>query len=669
MGNSYNQASNQLTTYEHTSSQRSERDEESLESFYKLGDTTKMKSKMRISVVILAALLCVVMAGKVFAQIELPEIQIRTFNSEKFPQVSLVFDLHDNNGAPILDLTLPQVTLQEDGQLREVTTLTNRVNDDLVISLALVIDVSASSEGQPLKNAIQATNYLLNNLNDSDKVAFVAVRPEVSVDLEKLNLEYEVGFTTDHNKIRNVVNFLEIQGEQTALYNAMFKAVKLTAAENRTKRAVIVMTDGRDFSTNSAITNDDPILEANRNGIPIFTIGLGQPRDEQYLQRVAARTGGTFQPTNNPQELGRLFDEVLQSLKQEYILTYQSGLLARDQVEHLLTLSIDTRGTSVSDDLYFNLLSGKFKINLSPTPTLTSTSTPTATSTSIAKTTPTVRVIQQKEVMPPTQVAIVTETVVPTHTPIPSKSLSNSSPSIKAISNTTLQDKSYLDRIRENPLPVIVVVVIILLFMLALIIFMILQKRLKNKQRQRASGFDSDPSIEPSVTKYNLTMEKTELTELKPQKDSDDDLIHPTVKEQSIDSKNPLTENHASQQEANSSDGSLKKKVLSSNSQGTSPRIIQISNEQYFEISNDHFFIGRHPKSDILLMDETVSARHAVIIHSQNKILIQDVGSTNGTFINGEQIEGRRELKDGDNLHFGKVEMIYRAPKDKSEEP
>ena len=198
---------------------------------------------------------------------------------------------------------------------------------------------------------------------------------------------------------------------------------------------------------------------------------------------------------------------------------------------------------------------------------------------------------------------------------------------------------------------------------------MILQKRLKNKQRQRASGFDSDLSIEPSVTKYNLTMEKTEQTELKPQKDSDDDLIHPTVKEQSIDSKNPLTENHASQQEANSSDGSLKKKVLSSNSQGTSPRIIQISNEQYFEISNDHFFIGRHPKSDILLMDETVSARHAVIIHSQNKILIQDIGSTNGTFINGEQIEGRRELKDGDNLHFGKVEMIYRAPKDKSEEP
>ncbi|MGB0385412.1 MAG: FHA domain-containing protein [Ardenticatenaceae bacterium] len=614
-----------------------------------------MKWKMRKSVV-LAALLCVVMAGRISSQIA--NIQIHALNNDKFPQIDVVFDLRDNNGGPIDDLRLQQITVEEDGVPRKLTNLTSRVNDDVVISLALVIDVSGSSEGEPLKNAIQATNNLLDELDNMDRVAFVAVRPQVPINPAQLDPQHEVGFTTNRNKIRKAVNFLQIQGEQTALYNAMFKAVKLTAAENITKRAVIVMTDGRDF-TNSVVTANDPITEANRNNIPIFTIGLGQPRDEAYLQRVAARTGGSFQATNNPEELALLFNEVLQALKQEYMLTYESGLSATDQAEHLLSLSIKTRGSVISSEEGFNLLSGISNGNLSPIPKSSATPRSTATFTPMPIGTP--QVAQENEVVVTKQVVIATQTIAPTQTPIATPT--ESSTSIAPIANIE-ENKSLVERISDNPQPIMVVISILVLLILALLIFFIIQQRIKNKQQKGVSALD-DESEEPAVTKYNLpTADKKSAPPGSEEQSTPvrspsqaNGVVNRTVKDNSIDPK--------SQVGTNSAAAAAKTATLLSDTDSKSiPQLIKVQNKQHFELSGDYVFVGRHSKSEILLMDETVSVRHAVIIQSEKKILIQDIGSTNGTFVNGNPIEGRTNLKDGDNLRFGNVEMLFRAAKE-----
>ena len=66
--------------------------------------------------------------------------------------------------------------------------------------------------------------------------------------------------------------------------------------------------------------------------------------------------------------------------------------------------------------------------------------------------------------------------------------------------------------------------------------------------------------------------------------------------------------------------------------------------------------IGRHAVVDLRFSpdrDLDVSGRHAEIRFSEGKYVLQDMGSTNGTFVNGERVEGTTELHDGDKLRFG----------------
>lgn len=68
--------------------------------------------------------------------------------------------------------------------------------------------------------------------------------------------------------------------------------------------------------------------------------------------------------------------------------------------------------------------------------------------------------------------------------------------------------------------------------------------------------------------------------------------------------------------------------------------------------------IGRHPLSDFRFdasEDLDVSARHAELRIRDGRILLRDLGSTNGTFVNGVRAEGEWELRDGDELTFGAV--------------
>jgi hypothetical protein len=75
-------------------------------------------------------------------------------------------------------------------------------------------------------------------------------------------------------------------------------------------------------------------------------------------------------------------------------------------------------------------------------------------------------------------------------------------------------------------------------------------------------------------------------------------------------------------------------------------------------------WIGRSPSADIQLeWDEEVSSLHAQIEVVRDECTLVDEGlSRNGSFVNNERVSGRRHLRDGDIVRFGRTLALFRAP-------
>jgi diguanylate cyclase (GGDEF)-like protein len=78
--------------------------------------------------------------------------------------------------------------------------------------------------------------------------------------------------------------------------------------------------------------------------------------------------------------------------------------------------------------------------------------------------------------------------------------------------------------------------------------------------------------------------------------------------------------------------------------------------------------IGREEKADIRITDDGVSRRHASLRLEKEAVRIEDMGSTNGTFLNEERITGPELLKDGDKLRIGSTTILKFSYQDSLEE-
>jgi hypothetical protein len=67
--------------------------------------------------------------------------------------------------------------------------------------------------------------------------------------------------------------------------------------------------------------------------------------------------------------------------------------------------------------------------------------------------------------------------------------------------------------------------------------------------------------------------------------------------------------------------------------------------------------VGRSEENTLVLDDEFVSTAHAMVLLREGRWWVRDEGSTNGTMVNGERIDGERPLREGDELQIGRVRL------------
>jgi len=83
---------------------------------------------------------------------------------------------------------------------------------------------------------------------------------------------------------------------------------------------------------------------------------------------------------------------------------------------------------------------------------------------------------------------------------------------------------------------------------------------------------------------------------------------------------------------------------------------------QDFELNSSQLTIGRGRQNDIAVgSDEYASARHARFEPRQDGVWVQDLGSTNGTFLNGVRLDRPRRLAQGDIVRVGETDLRYES--------
>ncbi|CAK0760283.1 putative FHA domain-containing protein [Gammaproteobacteria bacterium] len=87
-----------------------------------------------------------------------------------------------------------------------------------------------------------------------------------------------------------------------------------------------------------------------------------------------------------------------------------------------------------------------------------------------------------------------------------------------------------------------------------------------------------------------------------------------------------------------------------------------------YELNRERLTIGRRPNNDLQIDNLAVSGHHAVVHRTDEGYVIEDVGSTNGTFVNEVSIQ-RHVLHPGDVLRIGKHELFFSDPKATPQRP
>ena len=84
------------------------------------------------------------------------------------------------------------------------------------------------------------------------------------------------------------------------------------------------------------------------------------------------------------------------------------------------------------------------------------------------------------------------------------------------------------------------------------------------------------------------------------------------------------------------------------------------------EITVDRdMLVGRHQDADLLLQAAEISRRHAALLLKDQLLWVQDLNSSNGTFVNDIRIEQEKQLHDGDIVQFASFKFSVLAPAQK----
>ena len=254
-----------------------------------------------------------------FASIDAQEsvqVRIDAVDTAAYPRLRAAVTVLDGSGRPIVGLPGGAFSADVDGEPLPVMGVTTALDANVPAAVVLVFDTSGSMQGAAIEQARQGGKALVNQLGPNDQVAIIAFSNTVQV---------VQGFTNDRGALAAAIDGIAASGN-TALYDGVVAGVNTAAQAGAQRRAVVLLSDGKDSGGVSANDRNSSLAAAQTAGVPFFVVGLGEI-DQQYLQELANVTRGHLFVTPSSEALLGLYERIGAALRNQYLVDLDGSSL------------------------------------------------------------------------------------------------------------------------------------------------------------------------------------------------------------------------------------------------------------------------------------------------------------------------------------------------------
>jgi VWFA-related protein len=563
-------------------------------------------------------------AAAVFGQPAPLAVALQRVDDQQFPSVVAYASVADERGLPIAGLDRAAFEVAEDGRPVADVQVEAMPDSQEPVAVALVVDVSGSmGDAGKLDGARTAARALIDGLGPRDSAAVLAFADTVRV---------VQGFTADRSALRDALGTLSAKGD-TALYDAVAQGALLTKALPETRKILVLLTDGE--NTRSARTRADAIRAAQDTTGVVFAVGVGPDVQRGFLDDLARATAGQALYVNGADGLPSAFRAIADQLRLQYVLRYRSTLAA-DGRAHQLTVRATQAGRTAEATRSYNAVAPPLAFDLDgiadgPIPPGRRRIEAQVRSGALARlellvddqpraaaTAPPFVLAWDAEAEAPGRHRVVVratdaagrtrdqaftvETAGPPPTTVPTAAAPTPSVATPTVGTVaTPAEPARADQAADwRPLAAAFA-----LIALVLVIAVLLLRR--------------EPPPRPvEVSEPTENADKT--LDMRP-----DDVVA----------------------------------VARRSSPRARLRLLIDGVEHDLALADGTRTIGRGPGNDLALPDALVSRHHASVVFEDGAYWIEDRASRNGTWVNDQEVEGRRSLAPGDAIRVGRTSVLF----------
>jgi Ca-activated chloride channel homolog len=238
--------------------------------------------------------------------------------------VVLPATVQDRHGQRVSDLQQADFAVYEDRVAQQIRLFQH---EDTPVTVGLVVDHSGSMRAK-LAEVTAGAKAFVRSSNTDDQMFVVNFNENVS-----LGLPDSMGFTTNAEELERAIWRAQAAGE-TALYDAIAKALARLQAGGRDKKVLVLISDGADNASRHSLAR---VLDmAARSNAIIYTVGLFAPGDQdanpKVLRRLAQATGGEAFFPGELSDVVTICERIARDIRSQYTIGYVSNNVKQDGV-------------------------------------------------------------------------------------------------------------------------------------------------------------------------------------------------------------------------------------------------------------------------------------------------------------------------------------------------